>query len=312
MLHGSGIGDAVTSLIPRPVQLLSSLESDRDPHVRASAATALGELELDRFVMAAARLALRRAREDEDARVRAAAAAAVQKIEALWGRCATIRERVLERFSAGRALDAGDVELLVEALSDDDPRVRKAAAAALKRSHRRSLSAYTHAERIIESLADRLRDEDAGVRQEAADALCNIGYRLREMQDHVARERYLWARVYPFVWVVDTFGRVAVPSLEMATGDPDAAVRASVADALAGRPNATPDRRQLVPALLRALEDNDVSIRYEAVQALSDVSPRCEPEERVQIARALKGALEDRNDDVRTLAVDALKKHFGI
>ena len=93
-------------------------------------------------------------------------------------------------------------------------------------------------------------------------------------------------------------GPTAVPALEKALADPDAAVRYYAAAAL-GRLG--PEAKAAVPALIKLLADADANVRWRAARALGDIGPEAK-----SAVPALVKALADPDADVRYCAAWAL------
>lgn len=135
----------------------------------------------------------------------------------------------------------GHVELLTQALQDEDADVRLVAAMYLK-------SRREKAGPSAEALVALLKDKHEGVRREAVEALSAIGF-------------------------------PAVPALVKALADPDPRVRIAALDGLGniGRPKEErmrppEERAMVIPVLRRLRRDNDPEVRQKAGELLRYLS----------------------------------------
>ncbi len=188
------------------------------------------------------------------------------------------------RLAAARALgalkDTRAFSPLVDALKDRSADVRAAAAGSL-----RQLGDV----RAIASLTGALHDGDHTVRWQAATALNGLGWKPSTDTEHILRSAAMGQHEDLAV-----HGTRAVEVLARALNDPSAPRRHAAARAL----GETNDQRALKP-LLDALRDEDSHVRVAAVEALSELS-------NTEASTALFQCLSDRDHRVRAAAVDAL------
>ncbi len=261
----------IDSKMEQPHKLLEALESD-DRDQRAHAAHRLGELN-DRSTIPALIKLLR----NDDWRVREAAASTLAKLKAaaaLPALLETLRQSRPGPFGSSgpnrvvvdaiREIGPAGIRVLIDALSDDDARLRLVIV---------DLLGEFGDTDAIPALASALRDPEPGVRSQAADALGKLG------------------------------SESAVPDLLALLSDSDKDVRISAAWALGqiGHPSALDALLKLlhdrewrtrwaaaqalweigapaVPGLIAKLYEPDEYVRHAAVQALAEIrEPAIEP-----------------------------------
>ena len=223
---------------------LRALE-DRDPHMRAAAAWALGTM--GSAAADATPLLARALRSDESEVVRASAARTLGVL-------------------GPQALRAAPA--LFEALADPRQNVRWAAAQALSRLPLRAPDS-------VPALAAALRSEDSYVRGFAAWTLGNLGPAARDaIPDLIEalgqREGYGPGGASAALAKMGPAAASAVPALVRGLKDPDGERRWKAARTL-GRIG--PAARDAVPALIEALEDPHEFVRAQALRALGRIAP---------------------------------------
>jgi HEAT repeat protein len=175
---------------------------------------------------------------------------------------------------------------LAEALNNQDPGVRRAAARAL---------GWVGAASVVPNLINALSDADSGARRDAAGALGRVGDAsavsplLKALKDKHPSVRYASA------WALGKIGSTfAVPALLEALHDEDRDVRRVAARGLGwiGDPKA-------IALLAEALKDSSSGVRRDAAGALGRVGDTTAIE-------PLLTALADRRDTVRYTAARAL------
>jgi HEAT repeat protein len=251
-----GIGDK--SAIPSLIRLLR----DDDWNVREAAAQALGRMK--------------------------AAGAVVGLLEALRvGRPGPFGASGGPVFmEAIRAIGALAVPVLVDALSDDDPRMRLYIVDLLHQIGEPD---------AVLALTGALRDPEWRVRWRAADALGRLGSDaavpdLVEMLSDSSKDVRISA-----AWALGKIGHgAAVPGLIRLLHDRDWRVRWGAAEALWEIGEAA------VPALIATLSEPDEYVRRAAIRALAEIGEAAIP--------ALITALGDANWDVRWSAAAALQE----
>ncbi len=212
----------------------------QDPQLRYNAVVALGNIGTAAEI---AIPALINALEDEDIKTRISVIESLCKIaspnltipaliNALQDKSEQVRARAAFALGCFREKSQLAVESLILTLQDNDEWVRTNTAEALGRIPQQT----NHA---IEALVAALQDNYPGVRIKAALALGYIG---NERQTISA--------------LIDSFP------------DPDARVRAAIADSLG---NFTEKGQVAVPILIAALEDSDISVRINAAKALTKI-----------------------------------------
>lgn len=272
----------------RVLPLVEAAMNDPAPLVRRRAAATLGALggeECQPLLLAALK--------DKDAGVRADAAA---------GLGGNARVGVICLSDSRVAPEA--VEPLMEALNDEAPEVRLAAAYALREAGD---------DRAVLALRRVLDDPYPGVRLTAICALGNIKGEealtalITQLKDRDEKVRSTAAGA-----LGDQGDPRAVEPLAAALKDPVAGVRAAVAHALGGRVSSTegiglvskprfgpPSGAVIVPALLAALNDADAGVRSAAASSLGAYKDE-------RILGPLLAALKDAHPDVRSCAITSL------
>jgi HEAT repeat protein len=276
--------------VPRLIKALNSENRD----TRMAAARRLSEAD-DRQAIPALIKLLR----DDDWRVRETAAAALGKMKvaaAVMSLLETLRYGRPGPFGGGpnstvvldaiRQIGARAVPVLVDALSDDDWRIRLYAADVL---------GQIGTAEAVPALIDALRDPETRVRWRAANALGAMQHRaavpdlIDLLRDSSADVRITAA------WALGQIkDGAAVPELIRLLSHREWRVRWAVAEALweIGEPS--------IPALMEVLRDPDEHIRRAAIRALAEIGAPAVP--------ALVGALNDSNWDVRCAASTALEE----
>lgn len=238
----------------------------QDPQLRYNAVVALGNIGNAAEI---AIPALINALKDEDIKTRISAIESLCKIaspnltipaliNALQDKSEQVRASAAFAIGCFRGKATIAVESLILALQDDDEWVRTNTAEALGRIPQKTNAA-------IEALVAALQDNYPGVRAKAALALGYIG---NEHQTISA--------------LIDAFP------------DPDARVRAAIADALG---NFTEKGRVAVPILIAALQDSDIYVRINAAKALIKIGLGIEASMKVLIA-----ALKNEDTSIRVTA----------
>lgn len=193
-------------------------------------------------------------------------------------------EEPLVRLAAARALgafqDPRGLSPLISALKDRQADVRAAAITSLRQ---------LGDTRAINALTASLEDNDHSVRWQAAAALNALGWRPGSNTEFILRSVALAQHEDASV-----HGTRAVEVLARALSDPTCPRRHAAALAL-GKTN---DQRALKP-LKQALSDEDSHVRVAAVEALSQLG---NPE----ASASLLNCLRDRDHHVRAAAVEAL------
>lgn len=297
------------NVTPQEQRLLQVLDPHENPSVRAKAAVALTEFDIDRFTMCRIVPSLEAVcQEEQDTVVRAAAWLALDRIAGEFQESAALRQRVIQSFGRAGSFQQQDIAFILDTLRDADAGVRMATVRVLKDAFRNTpYTVVPGMEQVIEQLAERLQDRDADIRCEAAEAFKSVAMELINDQLRLEDDPSLLTRLWHLASTIDAFHRFAVPFLAMACKDPDPRVRGAADDALLILPNDRP-RRRLVADLIRLAADKDVSARYEAVIALGRVFEQCDGEERDRIVFALlASSTGDPSEDVRTEAVKSLK-----
>jgi hypothetical protein len=153
---------------------------------------------------------------------------------------------------------------LIGGLRDTNPKVRRQAARTL------GIIGPVEAAPAVPALIIALRDPDQDVRPEAADALRKIDpdAALVALQKVVLDADAAMAA--DAAWALETIGPAAVPTLIRALATPGVVARSRVAKAL-GTFGAK--AKPAVPALGKALKDEDVRVRQSAAEALHAIDP---------------------------------------
>ena len=191
------------------------------------------------------------------------------------------------------AVQADEVDKLINQLKSDNPEVRKEAAEGL--TH---IKGHIKAASAVEPLIATLKDKDSGIRYNAAHALGKIGDNravgpliavlLKDIDGSVRAS------------AAEALGHIgdkgAVEPLILALKDTSEGVRYSVAHAL----GMLGDKRAVDP-LIVALNDSCTYVRWNAAEALGKIRDK-------KAAEPLIAALKDANPDVRRLAANALSE----
>ncbi|MBI3462968.1 MAG: HEAT repeat domain-containing protein [Planctomycetes bacterium] len=217
------------------------------------------------------------------------------------------------------------VPVLIRAIDDEDPRVRAAAVWALLRIGDRL-------EAAIPGLVRRLADENSSTRWEAAKALAKAGPSaippvVAAIANENAEKRKLVLEILGAIGMRD---KAAVATIRNALKDDAEPVRAEAwhillstgtgdfdfddvlsilhdrkyrVQALWLLPRCSPDAESAIPHLIRALEDDDWSVRHAATGALAEIGPQA----RAAVPLLVR-ALKDQSRDVRRNAATALGK----
>jgi hypothetical protein len=193
--------------------------------------------------------------------------------------------------------DLWGVSALVEALGDEDPGIRAAAAWELRQLGPQATEA-------IPALMEALEDTNEGVYSAAIGALGAIGAQARDavpfiieaLADEDFRVRSEAA------WALGEIGQPeAVPALIQALGDIFYAVRANAAEAL-GKIN--PPAAEAAPGLVQLLADERWEVREKAAQALGAIGDR-------SAVPGLIQALGDEEWFIRKVVAEALQSITG-
>ncbi|MBN2303055.1 MAG: HEAT repeat domain-containing protein [Anaerolineae bacterium] len=275
-------------------KLIKALEHP-DREARSEAAQRLGKIGDKKSVQPLIKL-LR----DEEWQVRDAAAVALGKMKAasaVIGLLETIRFRRPGPFGAPRsntdvvtnairAIGAASVPVLLDALSDEDPRIRLYVTDVLGEIGEAD---------AIPALAAALRDPEWRVRFRAADALGKMGDReaVPDLID-MLKDSNKDVRI-SVAWALGKIGnKSAVPGLIDLLHDREWRVRWAAAEAL------WEIGTESIPPLIEALREKDEYVRRAAVRALVEIGePAIEP---------LIATLGDSNWDVRWSAASALQE----
>ncbi|WP_440951842.1 HEAT repeat domain-containing protein [Methanococcoides sp. FTZ1] len=206
------------------------------------------------------------------------------------------------------------VDPLIQALNEDNPKVRENSAASLGK---------IGDERAVHSLIELLADENDEVRRAAEIALCDVGEPAVEpLVEAIYAPNANWAVLSNGMRVLGTIGdeRAVGPLIGMLGGED--AVDAAAALGSIGEPAVEPlidvladddphvrawaaralgktDDPRAVEPLVELLNDEDENVRSNAAMALGKLDDR-------RAIEPLKKALNDRSDRVRTLARSAI------
>ena len=154
----------------------------------------------------------------------------------------------------------------------------------------------------VPALIKTLREKDERVSAAAAEALkrirsCAIPFLSRALLDDDCD----WKARLNVVWVLSDIGpdaKAAVPALIKALEDDDESVRTAAARALG---NIGPAAKEAVPSLILALRDDEWSIREDTAEALGKIGPAAK-----EAVPYLQKALHDPEEEVRASATKAL------
>ncbi len=206
--------------------------------------------------------------------------------EALSKEDPNVRRRAV--YALGEIGSEAAVPALVEALNDEDPNVRWSAAEAL---------GEIGSEAIVPVLVKVLNSEDPNVRESAAEALGEIGNKaavpalVKALNDEDPNVRE------SAVYALRKIGNeAAVPALVKALNDEDQYVRWSAVYVLGEIGN-----EAAVPALVKVLNDEDQYVRWSVVYVLGEIGNEA-------AVPALVEALNHEDPNVRESAVYALGK----
>ncbi len=275
---------------PATLPVLSERLRHENRDLREGAARQLGELG-DREAIPALMIALR----DEDARVREAVALALGKLKAAsavpallgvirTGRTPFNATNITVFLQALRWIGTPALPVLIDALGDDDPRMRLSLV---------DLVAEIGGADVVGVLTGVLRDPEWRVRWQSADALGRMGDNaavpdLLDMLADSNRDVCISA-----AWALGKIGHVsAVQGLIRLLHDRDWRVRWAGAQAL------WEIGEDAVPALLDTLRDPDEYVRRAAMRALAEIGDPA--------IDGLVALLGDPNWDVRWSAAAAL------
>ena len=201
-------------------------------------------------------------------------------------------------------LDAEHVPLLVDLLTNGEPRARKYAAEALREIGPEAASS-------VPALTQALKDEEWTVRRSAARSLGAFGPQAADAlpaliealgdDERGVRERVVWALVE-----VGPQAPGVVPALTDALEDKERVVRQLAAWALGSM---GPQAAEAVPALIQTLSDPVPNVRAEVLRAVGRIGPPA-----VETVPALIRALEEEDggypvDEEKTPAVVGLSRH---
>jgi len=200
-------------------------------------------------------------------------------------------------FALGRVSPYG-IRSLADALRDENPRIRLAAAFVLGAQGKRAKPATT-------ALIDALADKEGGVRTWAAQALGDIDpddYRISSALTKALHDPLPDVRRVCLTILTRLGPRAAeaVPALIDLLQDADAGIRARSCVAFR---EIGPDGKAGIAALVARLADPDSIVRDRAAEALAKVGPDGVP--------ALARALKERDPNVRRLAAEVLGAFGG-
>jgi HEAT repeat protein len=247
---------------------------------------------------------------DESVRVREAAANALaesgpQAVDAVPALIQALRNEEQDwalREAASDALGAIGAEAvpaLIEALSDEDERVRGAAVGALR-------DMGPQASDAIPALVQTLRDENDDVSMDAATALGEIGPQAIPALIEVVGDRDAQVRRGAIVALgfIGPEAKEAAPLIIQALGeDEEWLVRSGAANALGW---IKPDASEAVPALVQALGDESQYVRSGAADALGEFGAEAR-----DAIPALIEALDDEYSGLRSSAARTLQYITG-
>jgi HEAT repeat protein len=330
---GTQVEAAVHAYVPACIRALD----DPSAEVRREAVQVLG-----RWPSEPVAAALRaRLQQDTDAEVRAQAVSglaicdAVNAVPDLFAAVTdpegSVRAAALEALCACLGTeDATLRDLLLAALSDPAPEVRRQAAEALRFGPPQALPALLAAAndpepqvrlavviamgslqdaQAVDTLAARVFDEvDEEVRYYAVSALGELHdaratqHLISAFQTLSLGQRVRWGALWALGERADS---AALQLLCTALRDPDAEFRARAAESLANLPWDTPtDAERVLPQLLAAVRDPVAEVRRYACEALASMGdPLALP--------ALAEALQDDDEAVRCAAITALGRIDG-
>ena len=265
---------------------------DKDEKVRLQAVLALQELRAnDEALMRAVAPRLK----DERAAVRQSAVAVLNRcgpmalpelLGALQDKDAAVRQQVIQALHTFPPNDKVILPALTAALRDGDAHVRAGAASGLGR----------YGLKAIPALQEALKDKDAAVRLNAVLGVSQLGTQQRvfpllppSLKDSDPKVRQT------AVAALGRFGVPAVPLLIEAMRDPDTEVWRRAMEVLKDMeaPN-----RLLQPPLLKAIKNDDASIRQGAAYAMARFGADAVP--------PLLEAMKDPDPSVQWAAVDTL------
>jgi HEAT repeat protein len=260
------------------VKPLITAIADKDNRVRWAAAKSLGKIGDARALKP-----MLKALQDKDSNVQRAAAWALGKMRdarAVYPLVAALEVPALNQ-SAAKALSrigVSAVEPLMEVLKKGNKSIRPAAANTLVRIDNAS----------VNPLVAALEETDSGVRKVAAQALESLGW-----QPANDRQRVRWALIRCQSKELATIGSAGSDLLLVALKDEDRGVRETAAKGL----GEIKDNRA-VEALVAALSDSDIRVRYEARLSLGKIGSPA--------VKSLLTALTHKDVHVRQGAVEAL------
>jgi HEAT repeat protein len=186
------------------------------------------------------------------------------------------------------------VPKLVQALKDEDPKVRLAAVTVLA-------EIGPEARAAIPALVNGFGDSDKGVRDQCVLALTRFGAASYPALRGALKQPGETVRVMALSTIIE----LGAPAKEFLADivdvlkDPAPAVRAKAASVLGTMAN---DAKDALPVLAERINDSDLKVRLEAIQAVTKVGPS------EGTMPALIEALQEDNEDVSRSALTALAR----
>jgi HEAT repeat protein len=286
-LHGDAVYGLLTMRSEAIPGLIVALQ-DKQAKIRSAAAYALSRIGKE---AKAAIPALTVALQDQDKLVRYNAAIALSTVENAEF---FMSYKYLENTSATKAR-----------LQDKNARVRYNAAIALA-------SVSKDSQAVVPILIEALQDKDTWIRSNAAEALGYIGKDadsavpalIVALQDKDESVRSNSA------YALSTIGekaQTAIPALIVALQDKDESVRSNAASALGSIGKGTQQSKMIVTVLIKVWqEDQNVRVRLSAVSALGNFGKQAQV-----VIPLLIRALQDQDESIRSRAASALSQIAG-
>lgn len=309
--------DAVGKFGIDGVPVIMDMLSDKDARVRSSAARALGNIgsEAKRALPALVNAfgdqdeSVYRTAEDALNKIGPATKEAVPELIKLLGHeNSRVRSGAINVLANIEPEKTAAVPALVKALSNKDKRIRASSAKAL-----RALGAA--ASSAVPTLIKAVADENESVRESAGQALYEI---VRETRDTLpalikaVEHDNEWVRLWA-AWILvslkpaieDTVAEDAILVLVKAFQHESVfyEYRDDVAETIAESDIAPAAKKAAVPALTKALEDEDKGVRLEVAQALGSIGTEAK-----DAIPALIKAWGDEDQDLQKRVSEALQK----